>query len=46
MVDKENGGIAVSYEDMHLDAGTKIDVENEIRSIISDEIDKIINEGE
>jgi len=42
MVDKENGGIAISYEDIHLDAGTKIDVENEIQAIISEELYKLI----
>lgn len=42
LVDHNNGGIAVSYEDAHLDAGTKQEVAKEINAIISDEIDKII----
>ncbi len=40
--DQDNGGIAISYEDKHLDEVTKMQVEKEIQEIISTELDKIM----
>lgn len=45
MADVEaNGGIAISYEDAHLDPATKAKVEAEIQSIISNEMNKVMGE--
>lgn len=44
MFDEENGGMAISYEDAHLDPATKAKVEKEIETIISSEMDKIQEE--
>jgi hypothetical protein len=44
MFDEDNGGIAISYEDQHLDAKTRELVKTEIYAIISAEMDKIIEE--
>lgn len=44
MADDENDGIAISYEDAHLDSETKARVEAEIQSIISDEMNKVMGE--
>ena len=40
MVDKKNGGLAISYEDKHLDEAEKALVKDQIASIISNEMEK------
>jgi hypothetical protein len=44
MFDKDNGGMAISYEDAHLDSTMKQAVENEIQAIVSSEMEKIQEE--
>ena len=43
MADKENGGLAISYEDKHLDEPTKMLVQEEINAIISLELERLQN---
>lgn len=45
MADKTNGGISISYDDKHLDPDTKLQVEEEIQMIISQQWEKIIGEN-
>jgi hypothetical protein len=44
MADDDNDGIAISYEDAHLDPATKAKVEAEIQSIISNEMNKVMED--
>jgi hypothetical protein len=41
MFDEKNGGMAISYEDGHLDSVVKQQVESEIQTIISEEMNQI-----
>jgi hypothetical protein len=46
MFDEVNGGMAISYEDAHLDSIVKQQVESEIQTILSEEMDKIEEDDE
>lgn len=41
MADKSNGGIAISYDDSHLSETKKLEIKQEINTIISSEFERI-----
>jgi hypothetical protein len=44
MIDEKNGGITVSYDDSALGPAERLEIEKEIETIISDEMNKIWEE--
>jgi hypothetical protein len=44
MVDEKNGGISVSYDDSALGPADRLDIQKEIETIISSEMNKIWEE--
>jgi len=45
MVDKSNGGISISYDDSQYDETTKQLINREVQAIISNEFERVINDG-
>ena len=45
MIDKLNGGIAISFDDSQYDEPTKMAIHREIQAIITKEIERILEDG-